>query len=133
MPESKTGGFRSVSAKNSASGRHQRRAQDGPEGLGPGPWWSKDSDKVHAFAHRQLPVDHPGRVLDLSEREDSGLAGVRIGVPASTPNTTTLVIVIVPPARSAGVALNSLSMIAPAPQYPNVRSTASRIRSRSGR
>ena len=30
--------------------------------------------------------------------------GVRIGVPASTPNTPTLVIVIVPSARSAGVA-----------------------------
>jgi hypothetical protein len=31
--------------------------------------------------------------------------GVRIGVPASTPKTPTFVIVIVPPDRSAGVAL----------------------------
>ena len=41
--------------------------------------------------------------------------GLRIGVPASTPNTPTLVIVIVPPARSAGWVRPALAVSARSP------------------
>ncbi len=67
--------------------------------------WSKDSDKVQAFRTASCPSTTQGVSLTCPNARMAASPGVRIGVPASTPNTPTLVIVIVPPVRSAGVAL----------------------------
>ena len=56
-------------------------------------------------APRAAPSTTHGVSLTWPNARIAVSPGVRIGVPASTPNTPTLVIVIVPPARSAGVAL----------------------------
>ena len=56
-------------------------------------------------APRARPSTTQGASLTWPNARMAVSPGVRIGVPASTPNTPTLVIVIVPPARSAGVAL----------------------------
>jgi hypothetical protein len=67
--------------------------------------WSKDSDNVQALRTASCPSTTHGASLTCPNARIAASPGVRMGVPASTPNTPTLVIVIVPPARSAGVAL----------------------------
>ena len=85
--------------------------------------WSKDSDKVHTERTASCPSTTHGASLTWPKARMAASPGVRIGVPPSTPNTPTLVIVIVPPARSAGVALPARA----------VSARACRLRASSGR
>jgi hypothetical protein len=70
--------------------------------------WSKDSDKVQTLRTAIWPSTTQGASLIWPNARMADSPGVRIGVPPSTPNTPTLVIVIVPPDRSAGVAFPAL-------------------------
>ena len=64
--------------------------------------WSKDSASVHDLARHDLPSTTHGIGLMAPKARIADSPGLMIGVPASTPKTPTLVIVIVPPAMSAG-------------------------------
>jgi hypothetical protein len=67
--------------------------------------WSKDSDKVQTLRTASCPSTTHGASLTCPNARIAASPGLRIGVPASTPKTPTLVIVMVPPDMSAGVAL----------------------------
>src|SRR5487761_1102844 len=67
--------------------------------------WSKDSASVVTLRTASWPSCTQGASLIWPSARIAASPGVRIGVPVSTPNTPTLVIVIVPCARSAGVVL----------------------------
>jgi hypothetical protein len=78
---------------------------------------------MHAWRTASSPSTTQGVSLTWPNARIAVSPGVRIGVPASTPNTPTLVIVMVPPARSAGVALPARA----------VSVSACRLRASSGR
>src|SRR3984893_11379056 len=74
--------------------------------------WSNESDSVVTFRTASSPETTHGRSRTCPKARIAASPGIRIGAPASTPNTPTFVIVIVPPARSAGVVLPARAVAA---------------------